>query len=495
MSNETHCIHITERSWTPTSCFFNAPYERAEARLSGGWSPFNMDKTAFINKGMTHFHYIRHLTDDDLRKELDEVKAAAERSVAGKSPEQSAYWDADEEDYVHDLDTLIEFEEQVYADVLSMHACFTNSDPDIIQKLLSKEWDERRQPIGCGAHNHESSSTSTCPAESQSLIKPYPIGYHTDALRSGRHCLIADLDKGILMERLKYFVEEVVCQGNDSVDVEPLLLAMLVIGHHMGEAAPGKTIFPIRPTILQSYGTSLRDMEPVFAALQRANLFHLSYFETDDMPVGQFGIKPFGISKDGEFKTKIRRQVDQGINIPDGTLLNAMTMIVFGNHEDRVFNDYVPFVNMRPGEQDINLTIDFVINHGEHKGQFVSRDIPLGDRGTWGEAEPPDPAEYRQIANSAFNVFSFDDSAEANELRDAMNVDFDDTLWSLQEKVVVIEIGLATDGSGINYLKSIIQPEHPRYIEVMDLGLGISAGTGVFGDYVPSAELSSTGVP
>jgi len=324
------------------------------------------------------------------------------------------------------------------------------------------------------------------------MSKPYPIGYHTTPMREGRHCLVGDLDKGVLTQRLEYLAIQYAHKTVTPTEWGTLFTALLVIGHHLGSTSESMT-FPISLPILERYGISMEDLKPAIAELERANLFSCECFRDDGRPMGRFLAKAFDATD--RFETEICRPGNQARGIPDGTLAVAMTMIVFGNEEGRVFNCYTPFVNSRHNENELFMTLDFVIVEGEYAGQYVSRDIPLGTRAAWDADELPEPAEYRQIANSAFNVFSFDDSEAANELRDAMKVNFNDAHLSLQEKVVVIEIGLATDGSGINYLKSIVQPEHPRYIEVMDLGAGISAGTGVFGEYVPSAEPSSIGDP
>lgn len=178
-------------------------------------------------------------------------------------------------------------------------------------------------------------------------------------------------------------------------------------------------------------------------------------------------------------------QAMRAVNIPDGTILKATTMIVFGNHENRVFGEYAHFANSDPDGADLFLSLDFIIDGGEYAGKYVSKDILLGSKEDWPTSTPEYPPEYFQIANSSYNVFSYDNSDEAKSLRDTMTVFVHPPYWCLQEHQVVIELGLSKDGSGKNYLKSIIQPEHPNYLEAIGLGQGIQAGTGVFGDYNP----------
>jgi hypothetical protein len=156
MSNETSCVHYVERFSRETSSQFNLPHERAEARLSGELSPFHMDKETFVSKGIMHFNKIRNLTVEQLREPLNRVEEAYESTDEMVFSEEQGFWDDFEGNYVFDLDSLLEFEVEVYEVIQVMHAYFTDADPDQFKELLMQQWDERRQVKEVGNHDKES---------------------------------------------------------------------------------------------------------------------------------------------------------------------------------------------------------------------------------------------------------------------------------------------------------------------------------------------------
>ncbi len=156
MSNESSCARYVERFYRETSSQFNLPYERAEARLSGELSPFHMDKETFVAKGLDHFYTIRKMTAEQLREPLTKVEEAYDSTDDTVFTEEQGFWDESEGDYVFDLDSLLEFEREVYEDIQTMHAYFTNADPDRFVELLKQKWDERHRTRLEGEHGKKS---------------------------------------------------------------------------------------------------------------------------------------------------------------------------------------------------------------------------------------------------------------------------------------------------------------------------------------------------
>ena len=317
-------------------------------------------------------------------------------------------------------------------------------------------------------------------------MKLYPIAFNFPPLSSGRHCDCADIDKVDSLDRFLDYEDRYRAAKIGQWSRRGLQAIRLVGNCFRGRS--NKRLAPITEEILRLHRTTIHEQLPALELMEEAGLIQLSV----DIE-GRYTIMRKLEALTGPMATplvtKIVTEDMHATNIPDGTILAANTMIVFGNHENRIFGEHAHFANSKPGESDLFLTLDFVIQEGEHTGKYVSKDVLLGSKEVWPTITAKYPPEYFQIANSAYNIFSDDQSDEANNLRQAINVCEAPPYWCLQDKLVVIEIGLSKDGSGKNHLKSIVQPEHTGYLEAADLGEGIQPGTGVFGDYTPPLRL------
>ena len=317
------------------------------------------------------------------------------------------------------------------------------------------------------------------------MKKLYPIAFDSLPLSSGRHCCDCDLDKVPERDKVTFFKE--LCKQSSIEQGAKKGLQALALMRDCLKESKGAGVVNITKSVLLRHRTSIDEQLPLLKLMEESGLIQLSR-DVDGHYSFIYRVEPVIGPSAIPFITKICTEDMHAMNIPDGTILTAMTMIVFGNHENRVFDECAHFANSKPGGDDLFLTLDFVMADGEYAGKYVPKDILLGKRDVWLGHKSEYPPEYFEIANSAYNVFSYDQSYEAISERDIMTVFVRPPYWCLQEHQVVIELGLSKDGSGKNFLKSIVQPEDPRYLEAMDLGDDVQPGSGVFGYFTPPPQ-------
>lgn len=316
----------------------------------------------------------------------------------------------------------------------------------------------------------------------------YPIAFNFPPLSIGRHCRNEDIDKVEMLERYLNFEDR-----HRSAKIGAFSRSGYKALNFVRQclcADPNRRYGLVSEKILQRYHTTLEQQLPALQLMVESGLIQL--IKGDD---GQFiicnTVKPLTGSKATPFATELTIESMRATDIPEGMILCAEVMIVFGNHTGRNFGEYAHFANTIPGEDGIYLTLDFVFRSGPYAGQFVSEDFRIGTVGELPSLDASHPA-FRQIENSALNLFPWDKSSEANESREFLSGEVEGPFWSLQEHYVVVEVGKSAAKAGRNFLRRIIEPDHPSYMAVMDQFPGINAGTGVFGDNQPVPLLKST---
>jgi hypothetical protein len=309
----------------------------------------------------------------------------------------------------------------------------------------------------------------------------YPIAVNFSPLNDGRHCCTADLDKVDLLYRLINYENQYRAAKLGPWSRKGLQAVALVGSCFEGRS--NKRFAPITERILRRHRTTIQEQLPALELMEEAGIIQLAN-DIDCSYIIFNKVKPLDGPTAEPLVTKIVTEDMRASGIPSGTILQGETMMAFGNHRNRQFGKYAHFANTIPGGDDIYLTLDFVITKGPFAGQFVSQDYKIGDTGESPQLDGDRP-EFRQIANSALNLFPWDESLEAQEMRELLSIDVHGPFWNLQEQYLVIEIGDAADVGSANNLVRIIEPGHPGYLPAMDLGRLIQAGTGVLGDHVP----------
>ena len=311
----------------------------------------------------------------------------------------------------------------------------------------------------------------------------YPIAFNCAPLSSGRHCRITDLDKVNVLDRLDYFEARY-----RVAKIEPWSRGgykVLGIVRNCLRADPDRRYARITDRVLGRYHTTIDEQLPALKLMEEAGMIQL-LIDTDDQVIIANTVKPVTGPRAIPIETKVVTEDMRATAIAEGTIVEAETMIVFGNHAGRQFGEYAHFANTIPGDDGIYLTLDFVITSGPFVGQFVSKDFRIGTKGESPELDGDHPA-FRQIANSALNLFPWDSSPDADVSRSMMSADVYGPFWNLQEHLVIIEVGKPDKDPGGNWVNRIVEPDHPSYLGAMDFGSGVKPGTGVFGDHIPPA--------
>jgi hypothetical protein len=316
------------------------------------------------------------------------------------------------------------------------------------------------------------------------MISLNPIAFDYEPLSSGRHCRHTDMDKVDSLDRLLNY-ENRYRAANIGAWSRKGLQAVALVGSCFNGRS-NKRFAPITEKILRRHRTTIQEQLPALELMEAAGMIQLGT-DIDGRYIVINRLKPLVGPSAQPLVTKIVTEEMRVYGIPSGTIVQAEAMIVFGNHQGRQFGEYAHFANTIPGDENIYLTLDFVITQKPFSGRFLSQDYKIGTRGAGPAIEGTAPA-FRQIANSALNLFPWDNSQAAEELRELLSVDVYGPFWNLQEQYLVIEIGDAADAGGGNTLGRIIEPDHPGYLAVMNLGSSIETGTGVLGDHIPPAQ-------
>jgi hypothetical protein len=312
----------------------------------------------------------------------------------------------------------------------------------------------------------------------------YPISYNFLPLSSGRHCRSTDLDKVDSLDRFLNYVDRYRAAKIGPLSRKGLQAVALVASSFEGSS--NKRFALISEKILRRHRTTIHEQLPALELMEDAGLIQLS-IDSDGCYIIFNKVKPIDSPSTEPLVTKIVTEDMRANGIPAGSIVQAEAMIVFGNHGNHQFGQYAHFANTILDDQDIYFSLDFVITQGPSAGQFVSQDYKIGIKGDDPHLDGERP-EFRQIANSALNLFPWDSSQAAEEMRDLLSVDVEGPFWNLQEHHLVIEIGATSDVGGGNTMGRIIEPNHPGYLAAMGLGSGIQAGRGVFGEHNPPAS-------
>ena len=315
----------------------------------------------------------------------------------------------------------------------------------------------------------------------------YSIAFNYQPLSSGRHCANEDLDKVDSLDRFLNYEDRYRAGKIGPWSRKGLQAVLLVSSCFNGRS--NKHFAPITEKILRRHRTTMQEQLPALELMEEAGLIQLS-IDSDGRYIIMNRVKSLNGPSAQPLVTKIVTEDMRATGIPSGTIVQAETMIVFGNHGNHEFGEYAHFANTIPGDDNIYLTLDFVITKGPFAGQFVSQDYKIGIKGESPQLDGDRP-EFRQIANSALNLFPWNESLEAQEMRELLSIDVHGPFWNLQEHHLVIEVAAATEPGGGNTLSRIVEPDTLGYLNAMQLCSGVQAGTGILGDHIPPAMPSA----
>jgi hypothetical protein len=175
--------------------------------------------------------------------------------------------------------------------------------------------------------------------------------------------------------------------------------------------------------------------------------------------------------------------------IQDGTCWVAEVALCYCHQS----SDKPSFMNyLCLGKDDLPyLSYDFLITDHDDPFRWIRKIIRFVDEdasdGSWSYSD-----EYRQLIDAAANTFSWDRSEKAEDLRANPVYEQITGMYFVTQTFVPIEIGLDSK-TGYNYVKHIIGPDDPRYIEMMGLGGVALPGTGIDGKHQPPPRVCNAG--
>ena len=172
---------------------------------------------------------------------------------------------------------------------------------------------------------------------------------------------------------------------------------------------------------------------------------------------------------------------DKAKNIPDGTRTIATVQLL---HSGTGGGDHPWAEIMSPGMNDEPiLSYDFKFEFGKYEGQWIRKEYPLFERN--GFNTHPD---YRCLINAASNTYEWDISLTAEEIRHDTGFYNFGPIPVMHDVFVAIEVGL-DEGTGYNYVRRVIVPDDPDYIDVMELSGYALPGTGMDGKHQPPPQV------
>jgi hypothetical protein len=172
-------------------------------------------------------------------------------------------------------------------------------------------------------------------------------------------------------------------------------------------------------------------------------------------------------------------------NYPDGTKVKATAMLCF-HHADPNRPDFLNFLYLKDDGR-LYVAYDFMINTEQNGLQWILMEFPL-ERNSGASAGGGDLSGLRQMLNSAANTYSWDTSDGAAQERKSACYDEHLLLDVINDLPVVVELGVAPGEDCYNFVKRILQPDDPEYIDVMGLEDYGLAGTGMDGGHTPPPQ-------
>ena len=166
----------------------------------------------------------------------------------------------------------------------------------------------------------------------------------------------------------------------------------------------------------------------------------------------------------------------QARNFPEGTQILALAMLAYANK-----SDMGAIYTKGDGKLYVTYTYEFTTDHIDEWA--IDNEYLLGAIDDWPILASRRP-ELAQMVNSATNVFPWDMTTGANTERAKCEHEEIDGIFLLNQDTVVVELGLAPDGSGRNTIKRVLEPGAPGYLRAMQLDAGIRDGTGLIGMHI-----------
>jgi hypothetical protein len=173
----------------------------------------------------------------------------------------------------------------------------------------------------------------------------------------------------------------------------------------------------------------------------------------------------------------------QASNIPEGTKAKVMTYICFA-YSGPGSEENTSLVHEDDNGQ-CYIEQEFIFETTDRQRLKITQQYGLS-RNQRGASALHGMQELARLINSAANTFSWDMSEGAKRERDSVLWDEPEPLKVINDMAVAIEVGVKPDGT--NFVKRILEPDDPDYIQVMELDSNPPAGTGLIGKHTPPSQ-------